>query len=542
MKKFKQTLSALMAASIFASAFAVTSAQAISRPDNLSISDITYLQKGIAGLVPLDKETIKTYDVNGDGEITISEVTYWQKVLVGLEDPEVMPACVSLNLRKVTLGVGETVKLSASSNLSDFWVAYSSSNNSVATVAANGTVTAKATGTATITVTTENGLRETCTVTVNKMATSVSLNKSSMTLGIGESYNLAVTIPSDTVAYKKTATTSNSSVATATISDNTCKVTAKGEGTATITVKLLNGKQATCKVTVKKMATSVTLNKTSLTLGVGETFDLNSSIPSGTAAYYRDFYSKNTAVATATKSGGIVTAVAPGTTTVYVQLKNGAVANCTITVKKMATVVLLNKTSLSLDVGKTYTLTASIPSSTAAYYKTFTSSDTSVATVNSSGVVTGKGAGRATITVKLNNGKSASCTVVVNPDVETAERQLETLINEYRASKGLKALSTTTALRNAAGKRATEASTYFSHTRPNGTSFSTVLNEYGIKYTLAGECLAGYSSDPVATLTQWKNSSGHNDILLNKNVTHMSIGCEEKDGYYYWIYITIQQG
>ena len=84
-------------------------------------------------------------------------------------------------------------------------------------------------------------------------------------------------------------------------------------------------------------------------------------------------------------------------------IKNGAVANCTITVKKMATVVLLNKTSLSLDVGKTYTLTTSIPSSTAAYYKTFTSSDTSVATVNSSGVVTGKGAGRATITVKLNS-------------------------------------------------------------------------------------------------------------------------------------------
>ena len=79
------------------------------------------------------------------------------------------------------------------------------------------------------------------------------------------------------------------------------------------------------------------------------------------------------------------------------------------------TSVALNKTTLTLDTGKTSTLKATVYPSNAANKKcTWSSSNTSVATVDSNGKVTAKKAGTATITVKTSNGKTATCKVTVN--------------------------------------------------------------------------------------------------------------------------------
>ena len=78
------------------------------------------------------------------------------------------------------------------------------------------------------------------------------------------------------------------------------------------------------------------------------------------------------------------------------------------------TSVSLNKTSLTLDVGKSYTLTKTVSPSNAATSYTWSSSNTSVATVDSNGKVTAKKAGTATIMVKTSNGKTANCKVTVN--------------------------------------------------------------------------------------------------------------------------------
>ncbi|PKD29040.1 Exoglucanase B precursor [Ruminococcus bromii] len=78
------------------------------------------------------------------------------------------------------------------------------------------------------------------------------------------------------------------------------------------------------------------------------------------------------------------------------------------------TSVSLNKTSLTLDVGKSYTLTKTVLPSNAATSYTWSSSNTSVATVDGNGKVTAKKAGTATITVKTSNGKTANCKVTVN--------------------------------------------------------------------------------------------------------------------------------
>ena len=79
------------------------------------------------------------------------------------------------------------------------------------------------------------------------------------------------------------------------------------------------------------------------------------------------------------------------------------------------TSVALNKTTLTLDTGKTSNLKATVYPSNAANKKcTWSSSNTSVATVDSNGKVTAKKAGTATITVKTSNGKTATCKVTVN--------------------------------------------------------------------------------------------------------------------------------
>ena len=79
------------------------------------------------------------------------------------------------------------------------------------------------------------------------------------------------------------------------------------------------------------------------------------------------------------------------------------------------TSVALNKTTLSLDIGKTSNLKATVYPSNAANKKcTWSSSNTSVATVDGNGKVTAKKAGTATITVKTSNGKTATCKVTVN--------------------------------------------------------------------------------------------------------------------------------
>ena len=166
---------------------------------------------------------------------------------------------------------------------------------------------------------------------------SVSLSKTSITIGTGEQYTIDATVSPSYVGQTVSWSSSNTSVAEVSQSG---KITAKATGTATIKATK-DGKSASCKITVKKAPTAITLNATELTLDIGETFDLNSSLPSGEGAYAIYYTSDNPSVASVKKSGGLVTAVAPGTATITATTYNNKTVICTVTVNEPKPALIL---------------------------------------------------------------------------------------------------------------------------------------------------------------------------------------------------------
>lgn len=112
--------------------------------------------------------------------------------------------------------------------------------------------------------------------------------------------------------------------------------------------------------------------------------------------------------------------------------------------------------------------------------------------------------------------------------------QVVALVNAERAKQGLSALTIDTKVQQAALMRAKESAQSFSHTRPNGSSFSTALTEAGVSYRTAGENIAYGQSTPQQVMNAWMNSSGHRANILNANYTTIGVGYTVINGTAYW--------
>ena len=325
------------------------------------------------------------------------------------------PSSIVINKTKLVLGVGEQFNLNSSlpSGCASYNTAYSTNNALVADVVKdNGLVTAKAVGTAKITVKTYNGKTAVCVINVKKAPKSISLNKKQITLGIGERFDLNSSLPSGCGAYSIVYSTNNAK--TADVKRAGGLVTAKAVGTAKITVKTYNGKTAVCVINVKKAPKSISLNKKQITLGIGERFDLNSSLPSGCGAYSIVYSTNNAKTADVKRAGGLVTAKDVGTAKITVKTYNGKTAVCTFTVKPQAKSVTLNSKEIVMYVGEAFDLNSSIPKNTAAYYRLYSTSNAKTATVTrGGGIVKALKVGTATISCTLSNGKKAICKVYI---------------------------------------------------------------------------------------------------------------------------------
>ena len=166
-------------------------------------------------------------------------------------------------------------------------------------------------------------------------------------------------------------------------------------------------------------ATDIALNVSTLSLTVGNTSTLTATVsPADATDKSVSWTSSDTEIATV--SDGTVTAVSAGTATITVKTKNGKTATCMVMVVDPPVYVkdvLLNISALTLTVGNTYALTATVsPDNATDKVLTWTSSDTAVAIV-SNGTVFAVRQGTAVIIATTANGNTATCTVTVEEEI-----------------------------------------------------------------------------------------------------------------------------
>lgn len=122
-------------------------------------------------------------------------------------------------------------------------------------------------------------------------------------------------------------------------------------------------------------------------------------------------------------------------------------------------------------------------------------------------------------------------------DLQAMRQGVLDLVNAARAENGKSALTLDEGLCDVAQLRAEEIVESFSHTRPNGTSCFTAIQEAGIRGGAMGENIAAGQGSPAAVMNSWMNSDGHRKNILSGNFSSIGIGyVKSSSGYgHYWV-------
>ncbi len=198
-------------------------------------------------------------------------------------------------------------------------------------------------------------------------------------------------------------------------------------------------------VSIDVPATAVSLNVETLNLNKGQTAQLILTVTPEDFTDEVSWVSENESIATVSGTG-VVTANAVGETTIKVTVGDLS-ASCKVAVTQPVTSIALNNTSLSLETGKSETLTATVaPNDAGNKAVVWKSSNTAVATVDDAGKVTAVAVGTATITATAADGSgvSASCEVTVTEMSEQerlvrafVERMYTIVLNRPAEEQGL---------------------------------------------------------------------------------------------------------
>ena len=299
-----------------------------------------------------------------------------------------------------------------------------SSDENIATVSQTGLVTFKNSGNVTISATpkdTGNAVSKDvialCNIYIKVPVKDIKLDKTKNTLNVGEEFRLThELVPADATNKKVTWESTDPSVAT--VSDQG-DVKAIAGGKATIVVRTEDGGiPATCEVTVLQSVENIKLNATNISLSVGASKLLKTTITPATANKNIKWESDNPSVVsvdsegevTAHKTGEPVLITARDTLT-------GVTASCVVKVPQPATGLELSpRKSKTLYKGNKFTIRKQVyPVGTVTNDKvTWSSTNPKVATVNSNGTVTAKAGGTAIIVCKtVDRNIVKMCTVTV---------------------------------------------------------------------------------------------------------------------------------
>lgn len=412
-------------------------------PDDASDPSVSW-NSSDTDVATVSEGTVKAAGI-GTAVITAKAGDQAATCVVTVSKKTVHVTSIALDKTNLSLTVGDAATLVATvlpQDAADRSVIWESTNHSIATVDAEGNVSAISAGAVTITATTaDGGLLAGCEVTVTASdvpgppdppepqvihVTSIALDKTSCELEAGASMILnADVLPEDADDKSCSWSSSNSGIAAV---DADGKVTAIASGTATITATTTDGQlTASCTVTVfvpeipVVHVSSIALDRTALNLAVGEYATLKATVlPENAEDRSFNWKSSNQSIARI-DADGRVSALSAGTVTITATTTDGGLtAACEVTVYTPyidVTSVTLNKYSLNFIEGESETLTATVmPVNATDKSIVWSSSNTMVATVDN-GLVTAVKEGSATITAAAG-GKTANCTVTVSaPEV-----------------------------------------------------------------------------------------------------------------------------
>jgi uncharacterized protein YjdB len=303
------------------------------------------------------------------------------------EQPGEEQSDITLDCNEKTLIAGDSYQLKAQSQ-SNLAITFTSSNPEVASVTAEGLITAISIGTCLITAENENG-KAVCNITVQG---ELSISETQVRLYRGQTHTLKASLrPQSTVIWSS----NNTSVATV---SQAGVVTALKQGTAVISATA-NNLTVNCVITVSEP--TLKLNATKLTAYIGFKTTLKATaVPKATTV----FKSSNTKIATVSTTG-VITPKKKGTVKITAT-SNGISATCTITVK--ASSLTLAEKQYVFTGNSEYLVFKAAPSKGL----TWKSSNPKIVSVAKNGIMTGHKVGKATITV--TNGKvRRSCVVQV---------------------------------------------------------------------------------------------------------------------------------
>ena len=289
-------------------------------------------QTELSGDVVFDSQALDLTDVDIDinlDEVLVDAAEATNDEGVAAPVPEGKEA-ITAEVARLTLGVKEKYALDVKAIGAGGRVKFVTSDAKIATVSSKGVIQAVKKGTATITCTAISGEVTAYEVQVVSAPREVTLDKANLVLGVKESKTLTPSIPEGTHAsftwYSKDKTI-------ATVS-RMGRITGRKVGTTTIIVKTQNGRTAKARVKVIKAPDELTLNKTSATIRVNETFSLKATLPENTYSPIT-WKSSDESVALVSTSGR-VTALAEGKATITAETYNGVKATCKLTVESEA--------------------------------------------------------------------------------------------------------------------------------------------------------------------------------------------------------------
>lgn len=307
-------------------------------------------------------------------------------------------------------------------------VIWSSSAPDVATVNENGLVTFLKPGVATIIAKTEDAglsgnLIDTCEFHIEEPVTGLTLDFSSVRLDLGETFRVTAVITPDD-ATNKVLKWISSDTGVVSVNENGL-LTAVGSGVATVICQSVDsGINALCNVTVNQPVTHIKLSNSSMTVRKGQVFWLNATCyPENALNKEVAWSSDDTSIATVDKDGKVTT-LKPGNCVIKATSQDSGVSEkCILTVLQPVTGITLDRSDETILVGESFVLVPTVmPEDADNKNVIYTSNDTSVATVDEHGVVTGVSGGRTVIIAQTEErGLVASCMVTVQEYVSSVK-------------------------------------------------------------------------------------------------------------------------